>query len=390
MPRGGAARVLPPAPAVDAAGRRGDLLGLLAPVVLSALVQVPAAIWVALRVAESPLAGALAVLLAIAGPTALLASRRLPGPTVAVVAALAALDLLLAPDAGVPYVALAVAIVLGAARGALGWTLASVSTVWVACLALGPELGLTWHPLRIALVTAVLGACVALGAVLGRRRARLAQLRAELERRQRRAERAERARIARQLHDVLARSLVRINVDSGAALELVEQDPEQARLTLARITATSRTALDEVREALGVLGGESPVGALDPRADLAALPDLIDGFVRAGLDAELHDRLATPPAAPVQLAAYAIVQEALAAAVRSAAGSAFVSLARTGDVLDLVIDDDGPGFDGRPDDALLDVRERTADLGGTLECTVSPFGGARVRARLPWSANSAT
>ena len=61
-----------------------------------------------------------------------------------------------------------------------------------------------------------------------------------------------------------------------------------------------------------------------------------------------------------------------------------------GDVLDLVIDDDGPGFDGRPDDALLDVRERTADLGGTLECTVSPFGGARVRARLPWSANSAT
>ncbi|BDZ65932.1 sensor histidine kinase [Agromyces mangrovi Wang et al. 2018] len=386
MPRGGAARPLSPAPAVGAAGRRGDLLGLLAPVVLSALVQVPAALWVALRVAESPLAGALAVLLAIAGPTALLASRRLPGPTVAVVAALAALDLLLAPDAGVPYVALAFAVVLGVARGATAWTLASLAAAWLACLALGAELGLAWHPLRIAAVTAVLALCVAFGALLGRRRARLARLRVEAERRQRRAERAERVRIARELHDVLARSLVRINRESGAALDEAEHDPERARAALASITITSRTALDDVREVLGALGGDSPVGRLDPRADLSALPGLIDGFAGAGLDVELHDRLATPPAAPVQLAAYAIVQEALTNAVRHAAASAFVSLARTGDVLDVVVDDDGPGFgDAEPGAGMRGMRERAAALGGTLEFIVSPFGGARVRARLPWT-----
>ncbi|GLI25952.1 two-component sensor histidine kinase [Agromyces rhizosphaerae] len=387
MPRAGAARSLRSDRAVPARAARGDLVRLLAPVVLSALVQVPAAIWVAVRVAETPAVGALAVLLAFAGPAALLAARRWPGPTVAATAVLAMADLLLVPGPGVTAVALGVAIVLGVARGATAWALGSVAAGWVASLALGAELGLDWHPLRIAAVTAGLALCVVLGTVLGHRRSRLARLREEAERDRLAAEQAERVRIARQLHGVLAGSLARIDVESAAGLQRFADDPDEARDALASISATSRAALEEVREVLGALGGDSPLVRLDPEADLAALPALIDGFAGTGLDVELHDRLASLPSAAVQRAAYGIVQEALTNAVRHAASSAFVSLAPAGETLVLVIDDDGPGFgDAEPGAGMLGMRERTAALGGTIDFEVSPFGGARVRARLPRSA----
>ncbi len=350
--------------------------------------QVPAAIWIALRIAERPVVGLSTVLLALAGPAALLAGRRWPGPTVAVVSALATADLLLTPDVGPPYVALAFAIVLGVARGATVWALVSVVAGWVTCIALAADAGLDWHPFQVALVTVGLALCFAIGGTVGGRRQRMARFRAEAERRRRAAEQAERVRIARELHDVLAHSLAQINVESGVALHLFDQDPDRARDALASIKSTSRTALEEVREVLGVLRGDGESGPLAPQADLSALPELVEGFARSGLEVELHDRLAVPPAAAVQLAAYRIVQEALTNAVRHAgASSAFVSLAHAGDVLDLVVDDDGPGFeDAEPGGGMLGMRERAELLGGTIEFGVSPFGGARVRARLPWAA----
>ena len=98
---------------------------LLAPVIISLLVQVPAAIGIAVWTHAGWAAGLGQVALAVAGPLALLGSRRFPGPTVAVVAALALADLLFTPDPGPPYLAFAFAIVLAVARGAVAWAAAS-------------------------------------------------------------------------------------------------------------------------------------------------------------------------------------------------------------------------------------------------------------------------
>jgi signal transduction histidine kinase len=93
-----------------------------------------------------------------------------------------------------------------------------------------------------------------------------------------------------------------------------------------------------------------------------------------------------PLRAAVEVAAYRIATEAVANAVRHAAASSCrVALAVTGDDLLVEITDDGSGV---PDDAVPGVgstsmRERAAELGGSLDLTTAPGAGTTVRARLP-------
>ena len=356
---------------------------LLAPVVISFLVQVPAAIGIAFWQHVGWPAGLLQVALAAAGPLALLGARRFPGVTVAVVAAAALADLLLTPDLGPPYLALAFAIVLAVARGAVVWAVASVVAAWVAAIALGAVIGVSWHPFRIAFTTLVLAACFGIGWFVRVRRARAATYRAEALRRRQTAEERERVRIARELHDVIGHALSQINVQASVGLHLMDRDPEQARAALGSIKDTSKTALEEVRSVLGVIrDGEAP---LAPQAELAELPRLVAGVRSPGLDAQLVDRLDAPPRRAVQFAAYRIAQEALTNVVRHASASrAVVTVDHVGDELVLTVDDDGTGVRGAEGSGILGMRERASLLGGSVDLTASPLGGTRVAAHLPW------
>ncbi len=356
---------------------------LLAPVVISFLVQVPAAIGIAVWLQVGWPAGLAQVALAAVGPFALLGARRYPGPTVAVVAAAALADLLLTPDLGPPYIALAFAIVLAVVRGAVIWALASVVVAWAAGIALGAALGLAWHPFRTAFTTLVLAACFGIGWFVRMRRDRASAYRAEALRRRETAEERERVRIARELHDVIGHALSQINVQASVGLHLMDRDPEQARSALGNIKETSKTALDEVRSVLGVIrDGEAP---LAPQAELAELPRLVAGVRSPGLDAELVDRLDAAPRRAVQFAGYRIAQEALTNVVRHAAASrAIVTVDHVGDDLVLTVDDDGSGVQAEEGSGILGMRERAALLGGSVELGGSPLGGTRVTAHLPW------
>ncbi|MFC9559705.1 sensor histidine kinase [Agromyces sp. NPDC056965] len=375
---------------------------LFAPVVISLLVQVPAAIGIAAWTDVGWAAGVTQVALAAAGPLALLGSRRFPGPTVAVVAAAALADLALTPDLGPPYIAVAFAIVLAVARGAVVWAVSSIVVAWVAAIALGSVLGLSWHPFRIAFTTLALAVCFGIGWFVRVRRARASAFRAEAMRRRQSAEERERVRIARELHDVIGHALSQINVQASVGLHLMDRDPEQARTALGSIKETSKSALDEVRTVLGVIrDGEAP---LVPQAELAELPRLVRGIRSPDLEARLVDRLAEAPRRAVQFAGYRIAQEALTNVVRHAgATEAVVTVERSGDEFVLTIDDDGsgPGGAGRgglgapgefgetsadlgEGSGILGMRERAALLGGSVELGASPLGGTRVTARLPW------
>lgn len=373
---------------------------LLAPVVISLVVQVPAAIGIAVWSGAAPSAAALQIALAVAGALALLGARRLPGPTVAVVAGLALADLVLTPDAGPPFIALAFAIVSGVARGALIWTGVSVGAAWIAALVVGTLAGLDWHPFRIALTTAALAVCVGAGWFVRVRRARLTAARIQAAQRRQSAEVRERVRIARELHDVIGHALSQIHVQASVGLHLMDRDVEQARTALGNIKDTSKTALEEVRSVLGVIReGEAP---LAPQAELAQLPRLVAGVRTAGLGVELDDRLTERPGRAVQFAAYRIAQEALTNVVRHAGAShAVITLERDDDSLVLTVDDDGrgptdeaPGLEPAGTEpagaepagtGVLGMRERAALLGGAVEIGGRPGGGTRVVARLPWS-----
>jgi signal transduction histidine kinase len=218
----------------------------------------------------------------------------------------------------------------------------------------------------------------------------------------------ERLLIARELHDVLAHDISLINVQSGVALHLLDERPEQARPALEAINEASDEALGALRSVLDVLSrglgqdgmhGES--GAWAPYAPTAGLRDL-DSLVRrtraAGLDVHLAvEGEARPLPAGVDLAAFRIVQEALTNVVRHAGGDARATVRLVYAPAELVVqvDDDGNGMESasgrQPTDSdrqirrsgIAGMRQRVHALGGTFAAGPRPGRGFRVKARFP-------
>jgi len=349
-------------------------------------VQLGAALW-SIRwgqLAPEQVAGVVA--LAVAGPLALIAARRLPGPVVAFVAVAAALDLFIGPHGGPPYVALAFAIVSAIVRGARVWAWVSVGVCWMAGIVAAVVLQRgDWAPGRIVATTLGILIVFGIGEGIRGRRERAAEYRRLRSEREQTEVRAERMRIARELHDVLAHSLSQINVQAGVGLHLMDRQPAKAAEALASIKETSKTALDEVRAVLGVLRAEgSPDAPLVPEPGLDRLPALVDGV--RGVEVILDDRIVDAPK-PVQLALYRIVQESLTNITRHAdATRATVRLWADADGYRVEVADDGTARDSAGESGgrgLLGMRERAELLGGALAAGPAEGGGFLVSASIP-------
>jgi signal transduction histidine kinase len=199
--------------------------------------------------------------------------------------------------------------------------------------------------------------------------------------------REERARIARELHDVIAHSVSVIVVQAGAAEQIVEEDPEQARLALHAIRATASDALGEMRRLLGILRAAGDELSLAPQPSVAELEPLLAQARAGGLAVELRvegtPRLLAPG---IDLAAYRIVQEALTNTRKHARASrATVALRYASAMLEIDIRDDGsePASDSQDGHGLVGMRERVGLYNGALEVGRGDGGGFVVRAVLP-------
>ena len=364
------------------------------PVIVSLVVQL-AVVTAQLSAASPPVppAGvAVALLLSVLGPAALIGARRFAGPAVVAVTVVAVADALVDPAVFSAYVAVLFAAALAVVRGAGVWAVASVTVGWAASFVGAGLLGIAWEPVPVVLLTAGLVVSLGFGSSIRSRRERFAQLRTLQSRRRVDAAQQERVRIARELHDVLAHSLSSINVQAGVGLHLLESQPDKAGEALAAIKATSKQALDEVRSVLGILRGDADESEapLVPEADLASLPRLVENIRSDSLSVELDSDLRSTASAAAQLALYRIAQESLTNIVRhSGATSARVELREVGDDLILRVSDNGRGVaDDLGDVAgkgLLGMRERAELLGGRLEAvTLEPHGFA-VTATIPRS-----
>jgi signal transduction histidine kinase len=201
---------------------------------------------------------------------------------------------------------------------------------------------------------------------------------------------AERLRIARDLHDSVGHHLALINVQAGVAGHVLTGEPAHVRETLEQIRQSSRSALDELRDAVGLLRRpDEPVAPVEPAVGLAALDDLLATFERAGLRITCRrdgDDRPLPPATDV--VAYRVVQESLTNA-RKHAGRVAVRLVllRRGPSLTVVVENDGSPVPPPAPDAgahgLVGMRERVTALGGELTAGPRPLGGFRVSCRLP-------
>ncbi|MGW4931096.1 sensor histidine kinase [Agromyces sp. NPDC004153] len=201
---------------------------------------------------------------------------------------------------------------------------------------------------------------------------------------------AERSRIAGEMHDIVAHSLsVMITLADGADAAL-ERDPATARRALDQLAETGRSALQDMRRTLSVLGESTDAAAArEPAPGHADLADLVERFRTAGLPVRFSVR-GTPVAnAAFELAVYRVVQEALTNTLRYATDAAHVTVAVEygPPATTVTVTDDGRGApagesagSGR---GLIGMAERAAVFGGTVEAGPVPTGGWRVRAVLP-------
>jgi signal transduction histidine kinase len=343
-------------------------------------------------------AGAYALL--ALGPMALVLRRRHVRGVLAFVFAVTVAYVARGYPLGPNFLSLGIAIVsvLFAGQRVLAWT--AVGVGWLVFLGLPWALGHSGGPKVLAAVAIAAWLLVALAAAEGvrNRRDRFAEARRARELQARRQADEERLRIAQELHDVLAHNISLINVQSGVALHLMDERPEQARIALTAINEASADALREVRSVLGVLRGTGEQAPRAPTAGLDRLDDLVTRTTAAGVGVTLEvygERRALP--ASIDLAAFRIVQEALTNIVRHAgARAARVELTYGTDELTVQVDDDGhgpsaaagrrevPSSDGEGGgNGIPGMRERAVALGGTFDAGPRSGGGFRVRARIP-------
>jgi signal transduction histidine kinase len=182
---------------------------------------------------------------------------------------------------------------------------------------------------------------------------------------------AELQRIERDLHDGAQARLVALALDLGMAEERFDRDPEGARELVEKARGEARLAMGELRDLargirpalLSERGLSEAIGALAARTSLPTT-------VEVDLDGRLP--------APVELAAYFTVAEALTNAVKHArAHSARVRLWRENGRLRIEVRDDGLGGANPNGHGLDGLHKRLAALDGTL-AIASPVGGPTV------------
>ena len=200
----------------------------------------------------------------------------------------------------------------------------------------------------------------------------------------------ERARIARELHDAVAHNVSVIAIQAGGAQGIVERDPDRAIGIAELIEAVAGEAAGELDRLSGALGTSGAATAPEPT--LARVDALVSRARDSGqsVDVRVEGEPAGLPVG-VDLAAYRIVQEALANAAKHAgAAHARVTVRYERGAVEVEVADDGLGATRNRfarahggGHGLVGIRERVGLYGGTLDLGPRPEGGFGVRARLP-------
>jgi len=200
----------------------------------------------------------------------------------------------------------------------------------------------------------------------------------------------ERNRLAREIHDTLAQGLAAISLqlETADALLEVNADIERLRRPVRQALTLARANMEEARRSVldlraAPLEGRSLAEAIKALIDsLATISgrSLQRAFEVSGSDQPL----------PVALEAglYRIAQEAIANVIQHAnAKHLSVTLTTTAEQVQLVIEDDGRGFDPvqiSPERyGLVGLNERARLLGGSLTLSTDTGTGTRVEVTIP-------
>jgi signal transduction histidine kinase len=234
-----------------------------------------------------------------------------------------------------------------------------------------------------------------IGRILRRERRLVAALTEAQARLEAAASAAERQRIARDVHDVVGHSLTVMLLNVSGARRVLTRDPAAAAEALDRAEQAGRGSLQSVRAIVGLLRSPDDAGA-EPQPGAADIVGLVDTAAAAGLPVRAEVPGALDAVDPyVGLAAYRLVQEALANVEHHAPGAdVVVRVVKDNDRLTVSVRN-GPARHAPPPPAgrggtgIDGMRQRVGAVGGTV--TIGPEGaGWLVEGSIPLDRSDAT
>ncbi|MDD4504487.1 MAG: sensor histidine kinase [Clostridiaceae bacterium] len=210
-----------------------------------------------------------------------------------------------------------------------------------------------------------------------------------------RAQEDERKRVAREIHDGPAQLIANLVIKTELCEKLIDMDKEKAKEELVSLKGFLRSSLSDVRKIIYDLRPMS----LDDLGLVPTLQRYISNYIEENnilVDfMVLGNQKALKPV--VELAAFRIVQESLTNIKKhSGAGNANIRVEFTNDQVNLLISDDGKGFDkkkvwgAKEEDAgygLLNMKERVELLNGKFDIKTAHGKGTRIFASLSLDIN---
>jgi signal transduction histidine kinase len=209
---------------------------------------------------------------------------------------------------------------------------------------------------------------------------------------------AERVRIARDLHDVVAHHVSGIGVQAAGAGRVLDTRPAMAREALSVIETSSRQAVQQMHQLVGLLRADDEPGDRVPQPGLPDIASLAVADDHPSVTyRQVGEAFDVPPT--VGLSMFRIAQEAVSNVrrhARAGRGEVVVRFVPPGEhepaAVEVEVIDDGTATDATgaasgPSTSggfgLTGIRERAAMHGGEAEIGPRPDGGFRVRVRIP-------
>jgi signal transduction histidine kinase len=187
-----------------------------------------------------------------------------------------------------------------------------------------------------------------------------------------------RRRIERDLHDGTQQQLVALVLALRATESKVPSELNGIRADISRTADALTSAVEDLQEmSRGIHPAILARGGLGPALKALAR--------RSGVPVDLEVRGERDLPAPVEVAAYYVVSEALTNVTKHAQATfAQVELEVTASTVELVISDDGVGgVDPGRGSGLIGLSDRVAALKGTIAITSPPGRGTTLTASIP-------
>lgn len=192
----------------------------------------------------------------------------------------------------------------------------------------------------------------------------------------------ERQRIAKEIHDTAGHSITTVIMQTEAAKLVIDKNPEDAKIKLIAANLQAKNALEQLRESVHVLSGNTARGTL--KAELTKVIE--ESVLGTGISIRYEIEDITVSAASDRMLCNAL-KECISNGLRHGRATAFwVELKPEFGQVKLLVSDNGCGVDVnrlKKGFGLTAMSESAERLGGSLELTSEEGDGLEVVVRLP-------